>query len=246
MKNSLIRLSALLLLLPLFLFFTGCSFLSDFGTTGNGDTSTASTTGGIAPPASPVEIAIAATEASDPTRIDFTVRSVYREKAIALTAELTLIKNGESTYCSYRTDRLLTLDEAEKTGEPIGSFSGFVRLEGNDIVGHSADIDVVSLIDRANSLTLFAPAWTPQSFTSVTWEETEEGPVFSGVIRPEYIPMLFGLEKDEKITSLSLRLTLSKERDRLTGAQYRYTTGGGADVTADAVFSYTVQSIPNS
>ena len=177
---------------------------------------------------------------SDPYRLH------YLEKQIALTAELTLIKNGQSTYCSYRTDRLLTLDEAEKTGEPIGSFSGFVRLEGNDIVEHSADIDVASLIDRANSLTLFAPALTPQSFTSVTWEETEEGPVFSGVIRPEYIPMLFGLEKDEKIPSLSLRLTLSEERDRLTGAQYRYTTGGGADVTVDAVFSYTAQSIPNS
>lgn len=243
MKKTWVRFASFLLLLSLPFLFSGCSFLPDFDLFGTSASATQTNPAGPSGETS-AETALTAMNASDPTRIDFSVRSAYPKKGVTLTAELVVMQNGETAYCSYRTDRLLTLSEAEKTGSAIGSSEGWLRMERNTVVARSADINLERLTQDVNSFTLFAPGLTPRSFTSVSWEETVAGPVFYGEIRPEAISSIFTLKEGETLSFLSLRLTLSESRDCLLAAQYRYVTAGGADVTVDATFSYTAQTIP--
>lgn len=223
MKKTLHIVGVILLLLAL----SSCSLLAPLSPPGTGPATKA--------PLPKLSEVREATEAARPIGSAVTVLATYTEPAVTLTATFGFTEEGDTVSYTYRTERLLPIEEAVAAGRLTEELSGHLVAEGDTLTDFSPEV-TEGLLSGLGSLTFRHPSLQEGFFTSYAISEAEGGYRLLARVENSAVPMLFD-GKAEGLCDLVLTLTLDSTL-RPTETEITCRAADGAAIVYHATYRY--------
>lgn len=185
----------------------------------------------------------AAIDAAVPTRAEATVIASYTSPEVSLTTEILFLHSDEGDYYTYRTEYLLSMEEAISAGTPVGERSGYLKFFDSTIVSHSPDV-TAEILAAIPSLSCRLPRLDAFCFSTHTVKRSNGSLILTASAKDDYITMLYD-SSAEGITGLTITLTFDEDTLRPTSTALVFTAADGAAVTYTAAYSYTAVVLPD-